>query len=171
VSFTLTTTSSSATTQTFVVTNGGAGTLNWAAAATTTSGGAWLSVSPASGSIAAGQAGATVTVTAKPAGLAAGDYYGQIQVTSPNAASQVLIRHREIDGGDRGRGSAADQRRRHRQQRQLRRGAPVAPGTMVSIFGSNFTDSTNPLFASGFPWPTVLAERRSPSAVSPFRSW
>jgi uncharacterized protein (TIGR03437 family) len=27
---------------------------------------------------------------------------------------------------------------------------------MVSIFGSNFTDSTSPLVASGFPWPTVL---------------
>jgi Viral BACON domain len=89
VTFKLTATSSTATTQTFVLTNGGGGTRNWAAAATTTSGGAWLTVSPSSGSIAAGQAGATVTVTANPSGMAAGDYYGQIQITSPNAATQV----------------------------------------------------------------------------------
>jgi hypothetical protein len=38
-----------------------------------------------------GQPGTTVTVTANPSGLAAGDYYGQIQVSSPNAASPVQM--------------------------------------------------------------------------------
>src|ERR1039457_3767034 len=87
VTFKLATTGSTASPQTFTVANTGEGTLNWAAAATTTFGGAWLSASPSSGKILAGQPAATVTVTANPSGLAAGDYYGQIQVTSPNAAS------------------------------------------------------------------------------------
>jgi uncharacterized protein (TIGR03437 family) len=156
VSFTLTATGSTASTQTFVVTNGGAGTLNWAAAATTTSGGAWLSVSPASGSIAAGQAGTTVTVTAKPAGLAAGDYYGQIQVTSPNAASQVQIVTVRLTVVTAGEAPPQVNAGGIVNSASYAVGAPVAPGTMVSIFGSNFTDSTSPLFASGFPWPTVL---------------
>ena len=156
VSFNLTATSSTAATQTFVVTNGGAGTLNWAAAATTNSGGAWLSVSPASGAIAAGQAGATVTVTAKPAGLAAGDYYGQIQVTSPNAASQVLIVTVRLTVVTAGEAPPQINAGGIVNSASYAVGAPVAPGTMVSIFGSNFTDSTSPLFASGFPWPTVL---------------
>jgi uncharacterized protein (TIGR03437 family) len=156
VSFNLTATSSTATTQTFVVTNGGAGTLNWAAAATTTSGGAWLSVSPASGAIAAGQAGTTVTVTAKPAGLAAGDYYGQIQVTSPNAASQVQIVTVRLTVVTAGEAPPQINAGGIVNSASYAVGAPVAPGTMVSIFGSNFTDSTSPLFASGFPWPTVL---------------
>ena len=154
VSFTLTAASSTASTGTFVVTNSGGGTLNWAATATTTSGGAWLSVSPASGSITAGQAGTTVTVTAKATGLAVGDYYGQIQVTSPNAASQVQIvtvrltvvtaaeAPPQIFAG--GVGSAASYV------------APVAPGAFVAIFGSGFTDSTSALIAPGYPWPTSL---------------
>src|ERR1039458_5233852 len=33
---------------------------------------------------------------------------------------------------------------------------PVAPGTLVSIFGSNFTDSTSALIATTFPWPNQL---------------
>src|ERR1035438_5797278 len=33
---------------------------------------------------------------------------------------------------------------------------PVAPGTLVSIFGSNFLNSTDVLVATTFPWPTQL---------------
>lgn len=33
---------------------------------------------------------------------------------------------------------------------------PVAPGTLVSIFGSGFTDSTDVMVVNTFPWPTVL---------------
>jgi uncharacterized protein (TIGR03437 family) len=156
VNFTLATAGSTATTQTFTLTNTGQGTLNWAAAATTTSGDAWLSVSPASGSVLAGQPGTTVTVTAKPAGLTAGDYYGQILVTSPSAASQfqtITVRltvqtageapPQVSTGGVLNAASYALQ-------------TPVAPGTLVSIFGSNFTDSTSVLVATSFPWPTQL---------------
>jgi uncharacterized protein (TIGR03437 family) len=156
VNFTLASAGSTATSQTFTLANTGQGTLNWAAAATTTSGGAWLSVSPANGSILAGQPGSTVTVTAKPAGLAAGDYYGQIQITSPSATSQfqtITVRltiqtageapPQVSAGGVLNAASYALQ-------------SPVAPGTLVSIFGSNFTDSTSVLVATSFPWPTQL---------------
>ncbi len=154
LTFKLAATGSTATTQTFVVSNSGQGTLNWAAAATTTSGGAWLSVSPASGNTLAGQAGTTVTVTASPSGLAAGDYYGLIQVSSPNAASQlqmVTVRFTIQTAGEDppqitagGIVSAASY------------AGPVAPGTLVAIFGSNFTDPGNVLLANALPWPSQL---------------
>jgi uncharacterized protein (TIGR03437 family) len=149
LTFSLTATGSTATTQTFVVTNGGQGTLNWAASASATSGGTWLSVSPATGSVLAGASG-TMTVTANPSGLAAGDYYGQIQVTSPNATSQIqslTVRLTVATVGEAppvvfagGVINAASYT------------APVAPGTFVSIFGSGFTDSTSAIIAPAFPW-------------------
>jgi len=152
--FQLAATGSTPTTQTFVVSNSGQGTLNWAAAPTTTSGGAWLSVSPANGNTLAGQAGATVTVTANPSGLAAGDYYGLIQVSSPNASSQlqiVTVRFTIQTAGEDppqisvgGIVSAASY------------AGPVAPGTLVAIFGSSFTDPGNVLLANSLPWPSNL---------------
>jgi uncharacterized protein (TIGR03437 family) len=33
---------------------------------------------------------------------------------------------------------------------------PVASGSLVSIFGSGFTDSTSTLVATAYPWPSVL---------------
>jgi uncharacterized protein (TIGR03437 family) len=138
------------------VANTGEGTLNWAAAATTTAGGAWLSASPSSGKILAGQPASTVTVTANPSGLAAGDYYGQILVTSPNAASpiQTVTVRMTVQT------AAADPP--HVAAGGVLNGAsyalqtPVAPGTLVAIFGSNFLDSTDALVATTFPWPTQL---------------
>jgi uncharacterized protein (TIGR03437 family) len=156
LTFQLAATGSTATTQTLTLSNTGQGTLNWAAAAATTSGGAWLAVSPASGSILAGQPGATVTVTAKPAGLAAGDYYGQIQITSPNAASQVqtvTVRMTVQTAGEDPPQVAAGG---VLNAASFALQTPVAPGTLVSIFGSNFTDSASALVATSFPWPTQL---------------
>jgi uncharacterized protein (TIGR03437 family) len=154
LTFKLAATGSTPTTQTLVVSNSGQGTLNWAAAATTTSGGAWLSVSPASGNTLAGQAGSTVTVTASPSGLASGDYYGLIQVSSPNASSQlqiVTVRFTVQTAGEDppqvfvgGIVSAASYK------------GPVAPGTLVAIYGSNFTDPGNVLLANSLPWPSQL---------------
>jgi uncharacterized protein (TIGR03437 family) len=154
LTFKLAATGSTPTTQTIVVTNSGQGTLNWAASATTTSGGAWLSVSPASGNTLAGQPGTTLTVTVSPSGLAAGDYYGLIQVASPDASSQIqLVTVRltiqtagedppQITAG--GIVSAASY------------AGPVAPGTLVAIFGSNFTDPGNVLLSNSLPWPSNL---------------
>ena len=108
------------------------------------------------GSILAGQPGSTVTVTAKPAGLAAGDYYGQIQITSPSAASQfqtITVRLTVQTAGEAPpQVSAGGVLNAASYALQT----PVAPGTLVSIFGSNFTDSTSVLVATSFPWPTQL---------------
>jgi uncharacterized protein (TIGR03437 family) len=73
-------------TQSFAVANGGTGTMNWSAAASTQSGGGWLSISPTSGASAGAQS-PSVTVTANPGTLAAGTYYGQIQVSAPGVAN------------------------------------------------------------------------------------
>lgn len=78
--------------QTVTVLNSGAGTLNFSVSTSTVSGGqGWLMASPTSGS-----SPATVTVSINPAGLAPGDYYGQVQFSgtgianSPQTASVVL---------------------------------------------------------------------------------
>jgi len=63
--------------QSFTVNNTGSGSLSWTATATTASGGAWLSITPASGS-----AGTSVQVTVSSAALAIGAYSGTITITS-----------------------------------------------------------------------------------------
>jgi uncharacterized protein (TIGR03437 family) len=82
--------------QTVTVLNSGAGTLNFSVSTSTVSGGqGWLSASPSSGSSTASSP-ANVTVSINPAGLAPGDYYGQVQfagssiANSPQTVSVVL---------------------------------------------------------------------------------
>ena len=72
--------------QTLALSNSGGAALNWQAAATTTSGGNWLAVTPATGSLNAGQA-ATLTATVNASALAAGTYNGTLTVTSANAGN------------------------------------------------------------------------------------
>jgi trimeric autotransporter adhesin len=67
--------------QSFEVLATGTGGFSWTAQASTVSGGFWLSVSPDSGSSSSTSFG-TVTVTANPAGLAPGVYYGLVVVSS-----------------------------------------------------------------------------------------
>ena len=78
------------------VLNAGSGSLSFSVSTSTISGGnGWLSASPASGS-ATSTSSATVTVSIDPTGLAAGDYYGQVQIAaagvanSPQTVSVVL---------------------------------------------------------------------------------
>jgi len=68
------------------VLNGGSGSINFSAAATTVSGGNWLSVAPSAGTASPSAAG-SIAVTANPAGLAPGAYYGQIKISAPNVAN------------------------------------------------------------------------------------
>ncbi len=72
--------------------NTGQGLLDWSASASTLSGGDWLSVSPASGTAEAGNGGSSVDVAVRADGLTAGNYYGQVEVTSASAdnAPQVI---------------------------------------------------------------------------------
>ncbi len=67
--------------QSFGVLNTGTGSFSWTAQASTMSGGNWLSVSPASGSSSSASLG-SATVSANPAGLAPGVYYGLVVVSS-----------------------------------------------------------------------------------------
>ena len=62
------------------VANGGTGTLTWSA--TAGAGATWLSVFPASGSSTAGQPPSTLVVQLNPSGLPAGQYLGNIALTS-----------------------------------------------------------------------------------------
>jgi trimeric autotransporter adhesin len=81
--------------QALTVLNSGSGSLKFSASSSTTSGGDWLSVSPASGTVTS-SAPAVATVSIQSSGIAAGDYYGQVQISadgaanSPQTASVVL---------------------------------------------------------------------------------
>ncbi len=73
--------------QTLAVINAGQGGLNWTAQANTLpAGGTWLSVTPPSGTSTAGALiPPSLTVAIDASSLAPGEYYGQIQVSSPDA--------------------------------------------------------------------------------------
>lgn len=78
--------STAALTRTFDISAQGAGTLQITSVASVISGNNWLSVTPASGDARA-SAPVTATVRVNPAGLAAGQYYGQIEVRADGAAN------------------------------------------------------------------------------------
>jgi uncharacterized protein (TIGR03437 family) len=72
--------------QNFGILNTGQGSMNWSATAKSPSGGSvpWLSLLQTSGTVARPYLDVSlVDVAVDPTGLAAGDYYAQIQVTSP----------------------------------------------------------------------------------------
>ena len=71
--------------KTFNVLNGSQRSLTFAVATSTVSGGSWLSVDPATGSVAPGGQSPALTVSVDPKGLAPGDYYGQIRVDALGA--------------------------------------------------------------------------------------
>jgi large repetitive protein len=78
--------------QSFNVLNAGQGLMSFTLTTQTLSGGqGWLTVNPSSSSVAAGSISTPVTVSVNPAGLAAGQYYGQVQVTAANAGNSPQI--------------------------------------------------------------------------------
>ena len=72
--------------KTVTLTNTGGGTLNWQGAAATTAGGNWLSVTPASGSLAASQS-TTLTISIDSSALLSDIYMGAITITSAGATN------------------------------------------------------------------------------------
>lgn len=72
--------------QSFDILNMGSGTFTWTAQASTTSGGNWLSISPNSGSSSSATVG-SITLSANPAGLSPGVYYGLVVVTATGAVN------------------------------------------------------------------------------------
>jgi uncharacterized protein (TIGR03437 family) len=86
LSFQATQGSSAAVSQALSVTNAGSGALNWTASATTSNGGDWLKLSATQGA-----APAAITVSANPAGLAAGVYLGSIQITDTAAGGKQSV--------------------------------------------------------------------------------
>src|SRR5262249_55522142 len=72
--------------QRIAILNTGQGSMNWTASAQVLSGSGWLSVSPSSGTVQRPYLDfSPVDIKIKTAGLAPGDYFGQIQVNSTTA--------------------------------------------------------------------------------------
>ncbi len=82
--------------QSFSVLNAGIGSLSWTAAASTLSGGSWLTETPVAGASARRARCRSWQAHVNSAGLAAGNYYGQVQVApagvdnSPQSVAVVL---------------------------------------------------------------------------------
>ncbi len=77
--------------QPFALVNGSAKSLSFSVSASTLSGGqGWLSVAPASGTVGS-KSSSVLTVSVKPTGLPAGDYYGQVQVSAPGVDNSPQI--------------------------------------------------------------------------------
>ena len=73
------------------VTNSGGGTLLWQATATTTVGGAWLSVTPKTGSLSSKQSGSISVTTAVISGLIPGTYTGTITITGTDGSGNAAV--------------------------------------------------------------------------------
>ncbi len=77
--------------QPILVSNSGTGSLDFTATASTLSGNkTWLSVTPTTGTATA-VAAATVNISVNPAGLAAGDYYGLVDIASTGATNSPQL--------------------------------------------------------------------------------
>jgi uncharacterized protein (TIGR03437 family) len=121
-------------------------------AASITQGGSWLSVNPASGT--AGISATSLTVTVNPLGLNPGTYTGQISITGQGVAngSQIVNVTYLITGVP----APAVAKIQNAASAVI---SPVAPGEIVSIFGSNLgpvQPVTTGVSAAGF-FPTTLS--------------
>jgi uncharacterized protein (TIGR03437 family) len=127
------------------------GTLSFTAAASTTgSGGTWLSVTPTTGNAA--QTATNLTVSVNPQGLNAGTYTGTVVVTGQGASNgpqtvNVTYTIAAIP-------TPAITKIQNAASSVI---GPVAPGEIVSIFGSNLGPSTpaNAIITGGFYATTV----------------
>jgi len=72
--------------QSVAVLNGGSGSLNLSVSTSTTSGGQWLSANSSSSTVSS-TSSANLTISASAAGLAAGNYYGQVVISADGAAN------------------------------------------------------------------------------------
>ena len=81
---------SPAATKKLSVLNDGGGSLGFQVETATQSGGPWLMVSPTAGETTAAQPG-MLNVTADPASLAPGTYFGKIQIVSPSAQQSRTV--------------------------------------------------------------------------------
>jgi uncharacterized protein (TIGR03437 family) len=71
--------------QSVQVLNSGTGIMPWTAKPATLAGGAWLSVSPSSGTTTVGATPPSVNVSVVSTSLPAGSYYGQVDLSAPSA--------------------------------------------------------------------------------------
>jgi len=156
LTFTAANASSTPGSQNLTVTNTGGGTLNWAASATTASGGAWLTALPATGSSISGHPGMMVTVSVNPVGLASGDYYGTVALDSsfaPNSPQVTIVRLTVTSPGASLPPQVSPAGVVHGAS--FTPNGPVAPGSIVSIFGTSLADQT--ILSSTLPLPNALA--------------
>ncbi len=155
--------------QSLEVLNGGAGTLNFSVSASTLSGGSgWLSVSPSSGT-ASSTTPALISVNINPTGLAAGDYYGQIQISSPGVDNSpqtaTVVVNVAAQGTDLGAFVSTTGLIFVGQAGGTNPAAKTI--TITNPSTTSLTFSASPSFAQGSNWFTVLPTSGSVTSASP----
>jgi uncharacterized protein (TIGR03437 family) len=155
--------------QSIEILNGGAGNLSFTASASTLSGGAgWLSVSPSSGT-ASSSAPAIISVSVNPTGLAAGDYYGQIQISSPGVDNSpqtaTVVLNVAANGADLGAFVSATGLIFVAQTGTTNPAAKTVTITNPSTAALTFAAS--PSFAQGSNWFTIQPNSGSVTSASP----
>lgn len=143
LSFSLTTGGANPAAQSLSVTGAG-GSLSFTAAASTSSDGAWLSVSPLSGT-----APATLTVSVNGAGLSAGVYQGAITLTPSGGGAQTFAVTLTVTGANAPAFASGAVLNALGYQPKL------APDTVFVVFGSGMGPAS---LTSGSPdYPTTVA--------------
>jgi uncharacterized protein (TIGR03437 family) len=129
------------------------GTLPFTTIATTNTGGNWLSVTPSSGT--ATQTATNLTISVNPAGLTAGTYTGNVSVAAQGAGNSpqtvnvtytVTAIPTPVPGRVQNAGDSTI--------------GPIAPGEILSIFGTNLgpaTPATTTVSSNGF-FATTLSD-------------
>ena len=155
--------------QSLEVLNGGAGTLNFSVSASTLSGGSgWLSVSPSSGT-ASSTTPAVISVNINPTGLAAGDYYGQIQISSPGVDNSPQTATVVVNVAARGTdlGAFVSTTGLIFVGQAGGTNPPAKTITITNPSTTSLTFSASPSFAQGSNWFTVLPTSGSVTSASP----
>ena len=116
------------------ITNAGSGTLSWTASADSS----WIGLSTASGN-----APGTLSISVNPASLAAGSYTGMVTVTAAGAGTAATSVTLVVQGVPPAETITAVVNAGGYQ-------ASIAPGTWISIFGTNLAGSTYSWQASDF---------------------
>jgi uncharacterized protein (TIGR03437 family) len=124
-------------------------------------GGSWVSVSPASGSLERDET-VSVSVTVDPTGLRAGTYQSRVFVRSRGETVGTIAVAMALTGDEVPVGRPLPEVSRNGVVNAAslsahgQPGHPVSPGSMVSIFGTNFSEPGEHFEAIGTPLPTTL---------------
>jgi uncharacterized protein (TIGR03437 family) len=156
--------------KTLTILNGGVGSIDWNITARTIAGNAtWLQISPLQGSSTSTAPNPPVTISVNPSGLAVGNYYGQLRITSPGVANSprfvtVVLR---VLAASQASGPAVAPAGLLFHATAGSANPPAQTLTISELGGSPLNWTTSIAFPEGVKWLNVLPGSGSVSPGSP----